>query len=167
MFKAIDERHPTEVIVYIHGGLNNIDSAIAKSAMLADRLDVDDKFFIGICWNSNLMPTYDQHLLAVREGSPPKRESNRDRAGDAFGRCQQDIVVRLPLNLIDFLYQDAYVLRADCIHPNEARPGALRSDTNKVLQRPHQNKPATVWTFRKRMTNELSSKSGFEISVAG
>ena len=112
MFQAIGERHPTEVIVYIHGGLNNIDGAIAKSAMLADRLDVEDKFFIGICWNSNLMPTYDQHLLAVREGLHQKGKA----IVTAPAMLLADVggsVVRLPLNLIDFLYQDAYVL-----HPN-------------------------------------------------
>jgi hypothetical protein len=110
MFQAIGERHPNEVIVYIHGGLNNIDGAIAKSAMLADRLDVDGKFFIGICWNSNLMPTYDQHLLAVREGLHQKEKA----IVTAPAMLLADVggsVVRLPLNLIDFLYQDAYVLR--------------------------------------------------------
>jgi hypothetical protein len=110
MFQAVAERHPTEVIVYIHGGLNNIDGAIAKSAMLADRLDVEDKFFIGICWNSNLMPTYDQHLLAVREGLHQKEKA----IVTAPAMLLADIggsVARLPLNLIDFLYQDAYVLR--------------------------------------------------------
>jgi alpha/beta hydrolase family protein len=110
MFRAIGEQHPTEVIVYIHGGLNNIDGAIAKSAMLADRLDVDGKFFIGICWNSNLMPTYDQHLLAVREGLHQKEKA----IVTAPAMLLADVggsVVRLPLNLIDFLYQDAYVLR--------------------------------------------------------
>jgi hypothetical protein len=109
MFQAIGERHPSEVIVYIHGGLNNIDGAIAKSAMLADRLDVDGKFFIGICWNSNLMPTYDQHLLAVREGLHQKEKA----IVTAPAMLLADVggsVVRLPLNLIDFLYQDAYVL---------------------------------------------------------
>ena len=109
MFQAIGERRPSEVIVYIHGGLNNIDGAIVKSAMLADRLDVEDKFFIGICWNSNLMPTYDQHLLAVREGLHQKEKA----IVTAPAMLLADIggsVVRLPLNLIDFLYQDAYVL---------------------------------------------------------
>ena len=109
MFQAIGERHPSEVIVYIHGGLNNIDGAIAKSAMLADRLDAENKFFIGICWNSNLMPTYDQHLLAVREGLHQKEKA----IVTAPAMLLADVggsVVRLPLNLIDFLYQDAYVL---------------------------------------------------------
>jgi alpha/beta hydrolase fold len=109
MFQAIGERHPSEVIVYIHGGLNNINGAIAKSAMLADRLDMEGKFFIGICWNSNLMPTYDQHLLAVREGLHQKEKA----IVTAPAMLLADIggsVVRLPLNLIDFLYQDAYVL---------------------------------------------------------
>ena len=77
--------------------------------MLADRLDADGKFFIGICWNSNLMPTYDQHLLAVREGLHQKEKA----IVTAPAMLLADVggsVVRLPLNLIDFLYQDAYVL---------------------------------------------------------
>ncbi|PWT77622.1 MAG: hypothetical protein C5B58_16510, partial [Acidobacteria bacterium] len=70
MFAEIRRRRPKEIVIYIHGGLNNIDGAIAKSAVLTDMFDEQhtSQYFIGICWNSNLMPTYGQHLFGVREG---------------------------------------------------------------------------------------------------
>src|SRR4029077_296035 len=36
MFAEIREKEPSEIIIYIHGGLNNIDGAIAKCAALTD-----------------------------------------------------------------------------------------------------------------------------------
>ena len=107
IFKEIDQKHPEELVIYIHGGLNNIDGAIAKSALLADVLDAEHKYFIGICWNSNLMPTYDAHLLAVREGLHQKEKA----IVTAPAMLLADVggaAARFPLNLIDFLYQDAY-----------------------------------------------------------
>ncbi|MGI8430715.1 MAG: hypothetical protein ACR2MW_00270, partial [Chthoniobacterales bacterium] len=68
MFQAAAQSGDDEVVIYVHGGLNDIKGAIAKSALLADVLADEHKYFIGICWNSNLMPTYNQHLLSIREG---------------------------------------------------------------------------------------------------
>src|SRR5262249_31454414 len=55
MFAEIHRRRPKEIVIYIHGGLNNIDGAIAKSAALTDMFDEQhtSQYFIGICWNSN------------------------------------------------------------------------------------------------------------------
>ena len=112
MFRDVAQTHPDEVIVYIHGGLNNINGAIAKAAMLSDVLATQRKYFIGICWNSNLMPTYDQHLFVVREGLHQKGKaiitSPVMLLADVGGAA-----VRLPLNLVNFLYQDAYTTRPD------------------------------------------------------
>ncbi|PYL59881.1 MAG: hypothetical protein DMF24_11980 [Verrucomicrobia bacterium] len=106
MFADIRKSKPKEIIIYIHGGLNNIDSAIAKSALLADRVG-PDVYFIGICWNSNLMPTYDQHLLGIREGlHEPTRAILTVPAmllADIGGAA-----ARLPLNATSFIEQDLY-----------------------------------------------------------
>jgi hypothetical protein len=157
MFQAIGERRPSEVIVYIHGGLNNIDGAIAKSAMLADRLDVDGKFFIGICWNSNLMPTYDQHLLAVREGLHQKEKA----IVTAPAMLLADVggsVVRLPLNLIDFLYQDAYVLR-----PNAFTRTKLAQARYDQIKRVYKANIKTSQLLGLDVSKENDERSPFQI----
>ena len=84
MFAEIRRRRPKEIVIYIHGGLNNIDGAIAKSAALTDTFDEQhtSQYFIGICWNSNLMPTYGQHLFAVREGLHQATQSHCYVSGD-------------------------------------------------------------------------------------
>ena len=113
VFKSISEHHPKEVIVYVHGGLNSIEGAMEKSAFLADTLEAEEsgKYFIGICWNSDLMPTYHQHLFSIREGlrQPTKAIITApEMLLSDFGGA----VVRLPLNLINFWYQDLYT-----VHP--------------------------------------------------
>ena len=111
MFTEICERKPSEIIVYIHGGLNNIDGAIAKCAALTDMFNEQQKpaYFIGICWNSNLMPTYVQHLFAVREGlhQGPKAIATSPAMliSDVGGAA-----ARFPMNLVSFLWQDAYTV---------------------------------------------------------
>ena len=111
MFGEVRERKPSEIIIYIHGGLNNIDGAIAKCAALTDMFNEQHQpvYFIGICWNSNLMPTYDQHLFAVREGlhQGPKAIATSPAMliSDVGGA-----VARLPMNLASFLWQDAYTV---------------------------------------------------------
>ena len=42
MFAEVRERKPSEIIIYIHGGLNNIDGAIAKCAVLTDMFNEQD-----------------------------------------------------------------------------------------------------------------------------
>jgi hypothetical protein len=116
MFAEIREKKPCEIIIYIHGGLNNIDGAIAKCAALADMFNEQDnneqckrRYFIGICWNSNLMPTYGQHLFGVREGlhQGPKAIATSPAMliADVGGAA-----ARLPMNLASFLWQDAYTV---------------------------------------------------------
>jgi hypothetical protein len=107
MFQDIQNSRPEEIIIYIHGGLNNIDSAIAKSALLTDTVALNHQYFIGICWNSNLMPNYGEHLLGIREGLHQGRKailtSPAMLIADIGGA-----VARLPLNAASFLYQDIY-----------------------------------------------------------
>jgi hypothetical protein len=116
MFAEIHERKPYEIIIYIHGGLNHIDGAIAKCAALTDMFNDQDndeqrkpRYFIGICWNSNLMPTYGQHLFGVREGLHQERKaiatSPAMLIADVGGAA-----ARLPMNLASFLWQDAYTV---------------------------------------------------------
>jgi pimeloyl-ACP methyl ester carboxylesterase len=111
MFAEIRRRRPKEIVIYIHGGLNNIDGAIAKSAVLTDMFDEQhtSQYFIGICWNSNLMPTYGQHLFGVREGlhQGPKAIATSPAMliSDLGGAA-----ARLPMNLASFLWQDAYTV---------------------------------------------------------
>ena len=114
MFKAIERERPDEVVVHIHGGLNDINGAIAKTALISDDLErhrpPDHRiFYIGICWNSDLFPTYKDHLLSIREGlhQPGKALVTAPAMllADLGGAAS-----RLPLNLIDFLYQDAYTV---------------------------------------------------------
>jgi pimeloyl-ACP methyl ester carboxylesterase len=111
MFAEIRSRKPKEIVIYVHGGLNNIDGAIAKSAALTDMFDDQhtSQYFIGICWNSNLLPTYGQHLFAVREGlhQGPKAIATSPAmlVADVGGAA-----ARLPMNLASFLWQDAYTV---------------------------------------------------------
>jgi hypothetical protein len=111
MFAEIREKKRSEIVIYIHGGLNNIDGAIAKSAVLTDMFDEQhtSQYFIGICWNSNLMPTYGQHLFGVREGlhQGPKAIATSPAMliADVGGAA-----ARLPMNLASFLWQDAYTV---------------------------------------------------------
>ena len=111
MFAEIRERKPKEIVIYIHGGMNNIDGAIAKSAVLTDMFEEQhtSQYFIGICWNSNLMPTYGQHLFGVREGlhQGPKAIATSPAMliADVGGAA-----ARLPMNLASFIWQDAYTV---------------------------------------------------------
>ena len=111
MFAEIRRRRPKEIVIYIHGGLNNIDGAIAKSAVLTDMFNEQQssQYFIGICWNSNLMPTYGQHLFGVREGlhQGPKAIATSPAMliADVGGAA-----ARLPMNLASFIWQDAYTV---------------------------------------------------------
>jgi len=111
MFAEVRSRKPDEIIIYIHGGLNNIDGAIAKSAVLTDMFNEQhtSQYFIGICWNSNLMPTYGQHLFGVREGLHQGRKaiatSPAMLIADVGGAA-----ARLPMNLASFIWQDAYTV---------------------------------------------------------
>ena len=111
MFAEIRRRRPKEIVIYIHGGLNNIDGAIAKSALLTDTFEEQhtSQYFIGICWNSNLMPTYGQHLFGVREGlhQGPKAIATSPAMliADVGGAA-----ARLPMNLASFIWQDAYTV---------------------------------------------------------
>jgi hypothetical protein len=111
MFAEIRSRKSKEIIIYIHGGLNNIDGAIAKCAALTDMFNEQHKspYFIGICWNSNLMPTYGQHLFGVREGLHQGRKavvtSPAMLIADVGGAA-----ARLPMNLASFVWQDAYTV---------------------------------------------------------
>jgi len=111
MFAEVRSRKPDEIIIYIHGGLNNIDGAIAKSAVLTDMFNEQhtSQYFIGICWNSNLMPTYGQHLFGVREGL--------HQGGKAIATSPAMLIAdvggaaaRLPMNLASFIWQDAYTV---------------------------------------------------------
>ena len=118
MFRQIALERPDEIIVHVHGGLNNIHGAIAKTALIADRFELDRVdppggkrrlYYIGICWNSDLYPTYKDHLLSIREGLHQPGKA----AVTAPAMLLSDLgsaVSRLPLNLINFLYQDAYTV---------------------------------------------------------
>ena len=115
MFQAVARERPDEVVVHIHGGLNNINGAIEKTALISDDLEAArDRgrriFYIGVCWNSDLFPTYLEHLGLIREGLR--------QPGKAFVTAPAMLLsdlggaaVRLPLNLLNFLYQDAYTVR--------------------------------------------------------
>ena len=111
MFAEIRRRKPKEIVIYIHGGLNNIDGAIAKSAALTDMFEEQhaSQYFVGICWNSNLMPTYGQHLFGVRDGlhQGPKAIATSPAMliADVGGAA-----ARLSMNLASFLWQDAYTV---------------------------------------------------------
>jgi pimeloyl-ACP methyl ester carboxylesterase len=62
------------VMVFVHGGLNNLDEAIGRAEeMLSDQMDENhnlrgDTYPIFICWPSALGSSYWQHLWEVRNG---------------------------------------------------------------------------------------------------
>src|SRR4029077_1099758 len=111
MFAEIRRRRPMHIVVSMHGGLNNIAGASAESAVVTDMFDEQhtSQYFIGICWNSNLMPTYGQHLFGIREGlhQAPKAIATSPAMliADVGGAA-----ARLPMNLASFLWQDAYTV---------------------------------------------------------
>ena len=140
MFKSIHRHHPAEVIVYVHGGLNDINGAIAKTALLAETFERKEpgKYFIGICWNSDLMPTYSQHLFSIREGLHQRSKAILTSPAmllSDFGGA----AARMPLNLVNFLYQDIYTIHPEGYKrtqlanirytqinsPDHAQPGGL------------------------------------------
>jgi hypothetical protein len=140
MFAEICRRRPKEIVIYIHGGLNNIDGAIAKSALLTDMFDGQhsSQYFIGICWNSNLMPTYGQHLFSIREGlhQGPKAIATSPAMliSDVGGA-----VARLPMNLASFLWQDAYT-----VNPRGFTRRKLADRRYKQIRRSAKLEPLTV-----------------------
>jgi hypothetical protein len=140
MFAEVLERKPSEIIIYIHGGLNNIDGAIAKCAALTDMFNQQHtpQYFIGICWNSNLMPTYGQHLFSVREGlhQGPKAIATSPAMfiSDVGGAA-----ARLPMNLASFLWQDAYT-----VNPRGFTRRKLADRRYKQIRRSAKLEPLTV-----------------------
>ena len=72
MLGDIRASRPSRIVIYIHGGMNDVNGAVEKAAALADRLSGSGTpggiYFIGICWNSDLLPGVSEHLFRVRQG---------------------------------------------------------------------------------------------------
>jgi hypothetical protein len=134
MFNEAAAAKPREVVVYVHGGLNNIDGAISKAAFMTDYFadSSTDRgiYYIGICWNSDLSPTYGEHLWSVREGL---RQPGRAilSAPAAIIADVGSAIARTPLRVIDLLFNDVQT-----VNPNgftrhrvaEARYRQLKKD---------------------------------------
>lgn len=161
MFKAIEREQPDEIVVHVHGGLNNIDGAIAKTALISDDLEKRQPpdrrvFYIGICWNSDLYPTYKEHLFLIREGlrQPGKAIVT------APAMLLSDLgsaASRLPLDLINFLYQDFYTISPGSfkrtqlaqtrVHQIQARERRAGSDKSLTVSPNHNDR--SRWAKRK------------------
>lgn len=64
-----NQPHPT-VLVYVHGGLNSPDDAIAVAQGHLTEMSREDKscYAVFVIWNSGLGSTYWEHLFEVRQG---------------------------------------------------------------------------------------------------
>ena len=119
MFGEIRCQQPKRIVIHVHGGLNDIDGAIAKAAHLADYFrttqnpDDRDTYFIGICWNSGLLTTYGQHLSSIRNGLRTSKAAGWLTAPAVLVEDVGGAASRLPMSLINFWSQDYY-----SIHPN-------------------------------------------------
>ncbi len=142
MFQKMEQEHAQEIVIYVHSGLNNVEGAVRKTAYLTDyfRTKEPEKkiYYIGICWNSALGPTYYEHLFRVREGlRQPARAILSSPA--ALLADVGSALARLPLRSIDLLYNDA-----ESINPNgfsrhrlaEARARYLVQQTNNQPRQP-------------------------------
>ncbi|HEX4053657.1 MAG TPA: hypothetical protein VHX86_05285 [Tepidisphaeraceae bacterium] len=64
-----NKSHPT-VLIYVHGGLNSPDDAVAVAQAHLTEISQEDKscYAIFAIWNSGLGSTYAEHLFDVRQG---------------------------------------------------------------------------------------------------
>jgi hypothetical protein len=64
----VDRTGSREVMVFIHGGLNEQPATIRRAVELSDDILADDVYPIFVNWQSNLVSSYFAHLLFVRQG---------------------------------------------------------------------------------------------------
>jgi pimeloyl-ACP methyl ester carboxylesterase len=130
MFDDIARRHPRQVVIYVHGGMNFIAGAAEKSAQMADELVPQGIYPICICWNSNLFDTYGAHLFEVRNGiSRPLRAILTSPAAllADFGSS----AARAPYTLLNLFSNDAIALDSrfdDRFARTEARFAELKRE---------------------------------------
>jgi len=113
MFKAIKREKPDTIVIYIHGGLNNIFQATAKSAEMADMIPEKYKpgyskiYPICICWDSS-PDTYLSHLLEIRGGLHVSFPEGLATAPLFLASDLATAVVRAPVTWVKDLENDIY-----------------------------------------------------------
>ena len=75
MIKKINDEAPLDaagrrkVLIFTHGGMNKVNSAIVRAAKLTPVFKEEDKYYpIFIAWNSAPVSCYGEHLFRVRQG---------------------------------------------------------------------------------------------------
>ena len=59
---------PSKLLIYVHGGLNNVGSARKKAETDADNIVQAGYYPVFIGWRSGLLSTYAEHLTRLRQG---------------------------------------------------------------------------------------------------
>jgi pimeloyl-ACP methyl ester carboxylesterase len=68
-FAVKKERNPNlKMVVFVHGGLNDFDSATSRPVKATKAMLDDDRYPVFICWDSAFMPSYVDHLWRIRKG---------------------------------------------------------------------------------------------------
>jgi pimeloyl-ACP methyl ester carboxylesterase len=57
-----------KLIIFIHGGLNNFSTAVARPRKMVGDMLRDHQYPIFIAWNSDFGPNYIDHLFRIRKG---------------------------------------------------------------------------------------------------
>ncbi|HWB59248.1 MAG TPA: hypothetical protein VG733_07140, partial [Chthoniobacteraceae bacterium] len=112
--KAADPRtgralFPKGILIFVHGGNNEISGAIEKTESLIDTICKDGYYPLFVCWNSDMVSTWWEHVRFVRNGV--------DLRGDPGSRLYGEITwplyaatdfataaARLPRTVADNLY---------------------------------------------------------------
>ena len=56
------------MVVFVHGGLNNFDSATSRPVKATKSMLDDDRYPVFICWDSAFIPNNVDHLWRLRKG---------------------------------------------------------------------------------------------------
>ena len=59
---------PSKLLIYVHGGLNNVGSARKKAEADAGNIVKAEYYPVFIGWRSGLLSTYAEHLTRLRQG---------------------------------------------------------------------------------------------------
>lgn len=131
-----EAREIDRIVFYIHGGMNNIHGAVEKAARLHETMLQDRVYPIFICWDSNPLTTYADHLVWVRFGRS-RRDSTAWEQGLAIAsapvRLASDLgkgIAEAPFAILQQVYNDASTMNPEWLENEIAdrRYESLRSD---------------------------------------
>jgi len=119
------------VVIFIHGGLVSINDGAATACALTHAMLADKAYPIFICWSSNLLDTYQEHLFSVREGIRSK-EFAPATAPLQFLADVGGAATRAPLAMVKLFRNDIYHLDPTAF--SRASQAQLREDDLKKAE---------------------------------